>query len=550
MSASTHEVFNQSSALVDFNLFDSDPALRTHAAAQGAAESFSDLSRLGAALGRAEVLDLGRLANEYPPRLRTHDRFGERMDEVEFHPAWHELMSRLIGEATHCSPWLAPGPGSQVARAARYLMFAQVENGSQCPVTMTYAAAPVLAKAPALADWHAKLLSRRYDPRTLPLADKLGVTIGMGMTEKQGGSDVRANTTTAQFAGISQWGSEYRLTGHKWFMSAPMCDAFLVLARTEDDSPASLSCFLLPRRLPDGSRNAIHIQRLKDKLGNRSNASSEVEFRGASAWLVGEVRRGIPTILEMASLTRLDCALGSAGVMRVASAHALHHARGRSVFGRRLVDQPLMRQVLADLALETEAAVAVALRLAHALDDAADPLERALARIGTPIAKYWVCKRGPALAAEAMEVLGGNGYTEEVPLARLYRELPVNSIWEGSGNVMCLDVLRALSREPQTREALLAEFSLARGADSRYDRRLAALARDLAGPHEEASARHLVGRLALQWQAALLLQHSPGAVADAFCASRLGDDAMAGFTFGALPAGCNAGEIAARVLVA
>lgn len=548
MSASTHEVVNQSSPLADINLFDSDPALLTHAAVQGASESFADLSRLGATLGEARVLELGRLANEHPPRLKTHDRFGRRIDEVEFHPAWHELMSRLIGEATHCSPWLAPGAGSQVARAARYLMFAQVENGSQCPVTMTYAAAPVLARAPALADWHAKLLSRHYDPRPLPLADKLGITVGMGMTEKQGGSDVRANTTNAEFAGVNEWGSEYRLTGHKWFMSAPMCDAFLVLARTGDDSPASLSCFLLPRRLPDGSLNALQIQRLKDKLGNRSNASSEVEFRGASAWLVGEVGRGIPTILEMASLTRLDCALGSAGVMRAASAQALHHARERRAFGRRLVDQPLMQQVLADLALETEAAVALALRLARTLDGIADPFERVLSRLGTPIAKYWVCKRGPALAAEAMEVLGGNGYAEEAPLARLYRELPVNSIWEGSGNVMCLDVLRALSREPHAREALLAELALARGADTRYDRRLAELTQALGRPLEEATARHLVGRLALQWQAALLLQHSPSAVADMFCASRLGDDPMAGFAFGALPSGCDAGAVAARVL--
>lgn len=548
MNHVTHEVFNQAPALVDVNLFESDPALRTHADAQGAGHSFPGFARLGQDLGRAEVLELGRLANEHPPRLRTHDRFGRRIDEVEFHPAWHELLTRLIGEATHCSPWLTPSPGSQTARAVRYLMFAQVENGSQCPVTMTYAAAPVLARVPSLAGWYAKLVSPTYDPRSLPLADKRGVMIGMGMTEKQGGSDIRSNTTTARFAGMTPWGCEYRLTGHKWFLSAPMCDAFLVLARTEDEPPASLSCFLLPRRHPDGSLNALDIQRLKDKLGNRSNASSEVEFRSASAWLVGEVGRGIPTILEMASLTRLDCALGSAGVMRAASAQALHHARGRSVFGRRLAEQPLMRSVLADLALETEASVALALRLAHALDSPTDPFERARVRVGTPIAKYWICKRGPPLAAEAMEVLGGNGYTEDAPLARLYRELPVNSIWEGSGNVMCLDVLRALSRQAECREAMLAEFEGARGADVRYDRRLAALRYELGQPSDEAHARRLVGRLALQWQAALLLQHSPAPVADAFCASRLGDDPMTGFTFGALPAGVDLDAVISRVL--
>lgn len=558
-SFDTHEVLNQATPFADVNLFRCDPVLREAVEREGAGWAGGALDALGAELGRAEILDLARLANTHGPRLVSHDRMGNRIDEIEFHPAWHRLMSLLIGAGAHSAPWLDPRPGAQVARAAQYLLFGQVENGAQCPVTMTFASVPALRRVPALAaTWLPKILSNDYDPRSLPIAHKRGALVGMGMTEKQGGSDVRANTTRAEpippGEANARFGAEgegaWRIVGHKWFFSVPQSDAHLILAQTDEAGSAGLSCFFVPRYLPDGSRNPIRVQRLKDKLGNRSNASSEVEFQGAVGWMVGAPGRGIPTILEMGGYTRLDCVLGSAGIMRAALCHALHHARGRSVFGRVLSEQPLMQNVLADLALESEAATAFALRLARCFDQAGDPAQALLGRILTPAGKYWICKRGPAFGAEAMEVMGGNGYVEDGPLARIYRELPVNSIWEGSGNVMCLDVLRALGKSlPEARAALAAELEPARGLDGRFDAYAARLLDEL--PAEaaiESGARRLAERLVLAVQGALLLRHAPGYVADAFVASRIACEP--GGAFGRLPASSDCGAILARALAA
>jgi putative acyl-CoA dehydrogenase len=555
----THEVFNQSTPLADTNLFANDAALMAAAVSQHAGWANNELHALGATLGRAAVLDLGRLANQFPPQFKPFDRSGRRIDTVEFHPAWHQLMALLIGSGVHADPWADPKPGAQVARAAKYLMFAQVENGVQCPVTMTFAVVPVMQKlaqsVPAIArDWLPRLLSHDYDPSDAPAASKRGLLMGMGMTEKQGGSDVRSNTTTAELVGNSDYGTEYLLTGHKWFFSAPQCDAHLVLAQTEPGTSAGISCFFVPRILPDGKRNAIRVQRLKDKVGNKSNASSEVEFEGASGWLVGQAGRGIPTILEMGSHTRLDCAIGSAGQIRAVVAMALHHASERSAFGKRLIEQPLMQNVLGDLALESEAATFLALRLAASYDArTASASEAALCRLLTPAAKYWICKRGPMVGAEAMEVMGGNGYVEDAPMGRFYRELPLNSIWEGSGNIMCLDVQQAFSRSPDCRDALLQELALARGANARYDAFLAALNQDLRGAStglarteavmQDASARRLTERIALAMQASLLLRNSAPCMADAFCAARLAGD---GHTFGTLPVGLDLAAMVAR----
>jgi len=558
----THEVFNQATPFGDVNLFVCDPALREGVEREGAGWAVAGLQQLGARLGAAAVLDLARLANEFPPRLVSVDRSGRRVDEVEFHPAWHELMGLLIGHGAHSLPWEGGQGGAQVARAAAYLLFGQVENGSQCPVTMTYAAVPALRLNPRIAArWLPKILSRDYDPRSLPVEQKRGALVGMGMTEKQGGTDVRANTTRAMpldpAAARTRFGDEgegaWTIVGHKWFFSAPQSDAHLILAQTDaagsaGGAPPGLSCFFVPRFLPDGTRNAIRVQRLKNKLGNRSNASSEVEFCDAVGWMIGKEGRGIPTILEMGSHTRLDCVLGTAGIMRAALCHALHHARGRSAFGRRLAEQPLMQNVLADLALESEAATAFALRLARCFDQAADPQQALLARILTPAGKYWLCKRGPGFGAEAMEVMGGNGYVEDGPLARLYREFPVNSIWEGSGNVMCLDVLRAFARGPEVRAALAAELGLALGRDARFDAFAARLLDGLeAAAGDEFGARRLAERLVVAVQAGLLLRHAPACVADAFVASRIAQDA--GGAFGRLPDGVDAGAILARALV-
>ncbi|WP_313703529.1 isovaleryl-CoA dehydrogenase [Massilia sp.] len=556
----THEVFNQAPPFGDVNLFGCDAALREGLAREGGGWAAAELDALGERLGRAEILDLARVANAHGPRLASFDRGGRRIDEVEFHPAWHQLMALMIGAGVHASPWVDARPGAQVARAAAYLLFGQVENGAQCPVTMTYASVPALRRNERIAaKWLPKILSREYDPRSLPVEHKRGALVGMGMTEKQGGTDVRANTTrAAEIApddARARFGDEgegaWEIVGHKWFFSAPQCDAHLVLAQVEETDSAApgrsgLSCFFVPRYLPDGSRNPVRVQRLKDKLGNRSNASSEVEFHGAVGWLVGAVGRGIPTILEMGGYTRLDCVVGTAGIMRAALCHALHHARGRSVFGRPLAQQPLMQNVLADLAIESEAATAFALRLARCFDRQDDPLENALGRLLTPAGKYWLCKRGPAFGAEAMEVMGGNGYVEDGPLARLYREFPVNSIWEGSGNVMCLDVLRALAKSPQeARAALEAELMPAARLDPRFAAFAARLGEELPRA-DERSARRLAEHLVIAVQGALLLRHAPPCVAEAFVASRIEQDV--GGAFGRLPAGLDFDAILARAL--
>ena len=553
----THEVFNQATPFENVNLFASDPALIEALLREGGGAARQELDALGEKLGRAETYALARLANIHTPELQQFDRAGRRIDEVLFHPAWHELMAILVGAGAHAAPWASPGPGAQVARAAAYLLVGQVENGTQCPVTMTYASVPALRQAldlPQIAQrWLPKILSRDYDPRSLPVEQKRGALVGMGMTEKQGGSDVRSNTTRAEALPLAEaqalFGDEAhgvcRIVGHKWFFSAPQSDAHLILA--QDANRAGLSCFFLPRYLPDGSRNAIRVQRLKDKLGNRSNASSEVEFAGAYGWLLGEQGRGVPTIIEMASHTRLDCVLGSAGIMRAALTQALHHARQRVAFGKPLAEQPLMQNVLADLALESEAATVFALRLARCFDEKEAPAQAALARVLTPAGKYWICKRGPGFGFEAMEVLGGSGYVEESPLARLYRELPVNSIWEGSGNVMCLDVLRALARSPDAGGALSAELALADGLHETFDRYAARLLTDLQTAQvEQFGARILAERIVLALQAALLLRHAPTFVAQAFVQSRLAQ--APGGAYGRLQAGTDCAAILARAL--
>ncbi len=541
-SGRTHEVLNQSTPLVGHNLYSTDRALRDALRFHAPQADEKPRVRLGALLGEEAMQTHARLANIHRPALHTHDRFGHRTDTVEFHPSYHALLGAAVGAGLHATPW-SLGPGAHLERAAGFLMFTQLEPSVLCPVSMTYAVTPALRdNAAVFADWFDKLASTRYDPRPARVQVKSGVTMGMGMTEKQGGSDVRANTTRAEYVEDTAWGRCYRLVGHKWFMSAPMSDAFLVLAQTT----AGLSCFFLPRTLPDGSPNAIAIQRLKDKLGNHANASSEVEFNGALAWLVGEEGRGVPQILEMGTLTRLDCALGTAGLMRGAVALALHHSAQRSAFGKPLIEQPLMRNVLADLALESEAATALALRLARTIDRQDDPFEVLMRRVLTPVAKFWVCKRGAMLAQEAMECLGGNGYVEEHGegvMARIYREMPLNSIWEGAGNIMALDLLRALRRRDgagaDTVQALATELGTARGASPLLDRfadaLLARFGAAVDGGGDEAGARRLAQDVALAVQAALLRRHAPELVFEAFCRSRLTGSGPQ--VFGTLPAG-------------
>ena len=537
------EVPNQSPPLEGYNLFECDPALREGVAREGGGWAAGRLCEIGRLAGTPEAIAWGFDANTHPPVLRTHDRFGRRIDTVESHPAWHRLLEVAVGEGMHAAPWVERHAGGHVARAAAFYLWSQVDAGVGCPVSMTYAAVPALRVQPDLAErWVPALASRSYEPGLRLMSDKSGALCGMAMTEKQGGSDVRANTTAAVPVGEGGPGGEYRLTGHKWFCSAPMSDAFLVLAQ----APSGLSCFLLPRVTPDGSTNALHLQRLKDKLGNRSNASAEVEFDGAAAWLVGEEGRGIQTILEMVNSTRLDCVIGTAALMRQAVAQATHHAAHRRAFGRRLAEQPLMQNVLADLAIESEAATAMALRLAGACDRAEDDEHEArIRRIGTAVGKYWVCKRGPGTTAEALECLGGNGYVEESIAPCLYREAPLNSIWEGSGNVNALDVLRALSREPETAASFFAEVDLARGADRRLDAAAADLRRTLSSSEATtAQARRVAERMALVLQGALLARHAPAVVSDAFCASRLGGEG--GLAFGTLPDGAGLEAIIAR----
>lgn len=538
----THAVSNQPPPLEGVDLFTTNRPLVEALEREGGGWARADAVMVGEIAG-GDAIRWGFEANENPPRLKTHDRFGNRVDQVEFHPSWHRLMQTSVEHAIHALPWREERAGAHAARTALSLTFSQVEAGHGCPITMTFAAVPALRAQPALLDvWEERLTSARYDSRDVPAGEKTGALCGMGMTEKQGGSDVRANTTVARATGAGGAGGDYALTGHKWFCSAPMCDLFLVLAQIEGEG---VSCFAVPRWRPDGTRNAFHLQRLKDKLGNRSNASSEVEFAGAYGQLVGEPGRGVPTIIEMVNHTRLDCVIGSAAGMRWATALATHHAAHRSAFGRLLIEQPLMANVLADLCVESEAATIAAMRLARAYDEQDHPFKR----IATAVMKYWVCKRNAQHAAEAIEVLGGNGYVEESGMPRLYREAPLNSIWEGSGNVMCLDVLRALHREAGTREAFLAELALSDGADPRLDAHVARLRGELADPTDaELRARRLVEAMALALQGSLVVRHAPPAVAEAFCAARLAGDH--GHAFGTLPPHVDFASIVERNLPA
>jgi putative acyl-CoA dehydrogenase len=544
-SQETHEVFNQPSPLVDYNVFEADLPLLEAVRREGAEWAEERIAAVGAYAGSERAQTLGRLANENGPKLRTHDRYGHRVDEAEFHPAWHELLGKAVEFELHSSPWKDPQPGAHVARGAAFMCMSQAEAGIGCPISMTYSVIPALRTQPELAaQWEPHLLSAAYDPRNAPATEKSGALAGMGMTEKQGGTDVRANTTVARPVNGGGPGAEYELSGHKWFMSAPMCDAFLVLAQAD----GGISCFLFPRWTPDGARNRFRLQRLKDKLGNRSNASSEIEFDSASAWLVGEEGAGVRTIIEMVNHTRLDCVMGGATGMRAGVAQAIHHASHRSVFGRELVEQPLMRNVLADLAIESEAATISAMRLARAYDEAIGGDEEAasLKRIANAVLKYWICKRAPMHAGEALECLGGNGYVEESGMPRLFRESPLNSIWEGSGNVQCLDVLRAMVKSPAVVDAFFAEVQEGAVSEPRLDAYATALRDELPGDLEtvELRARRVVEKMALALQASLLVRYGDEAVADAFCASRLSGDW--GQAFGTLPAGVDFGRIIDR----
>ncbi len=525
----THTVENQAPPLAPYNAWATDRALQEAVKREGGDWAEKQLDSYGAVVG-SELMELGFAANENKPKLKLFDRYGNRLDEVEFHPAWHRVMQINMSHAVHAFGWRhADKTGAHVARAGLSYMGGQVEAGTGCPLTMTYAVVPALRHAPELAkQWLPKITSTEYDPRVLPFAQKTGCTMGMGMTEKQGGSDVRANTTKATRMADGSYG----VVGHKWFFSAPMCDAWLVLAYAE----GGITCFLMPKLRPSGERNQIHIQRLKDKLGDWSNASSEVEFHGAYAQRVGDEGRGVATILEMVALTRLDCMIGSSALMRQAVSQAIHHCTYRTAFGKRLVEQPLMQNVLADIALESEAAMALMMRVARAVDASQrDKNEAAFARIATAIGKYWICKRTPALVNEAQECLGGAGYVEESILPRLYRQAPLNSIWEGSGNIQCLDVLRALAKEPETRDALFGELLSAKGSHPDYDRELGWLMKAFDDKATlETRSRYVVERAALALQASILLHAGNRTVADTFCASRLGG--QHGLAFGTLHA--------------
>ncbi len=545
--ARTHEVSNQPPPIGDRNAFEDDAALVEAVEREGAEWARERIAAVGEFAGSERAVELGRLANENPPKLRTHDRYGNRIDEVEYHPAWHELLGASVANELHSLPWREPRPGAHVARGAAFVCFGQAEAGVGCPTSMTYSVLPALRNQPELAaEWEPRFLSDAYDPRNLPAGEKSGALSGMGMTEKQGGSDVRANTTVARPLNGGGPGGEYELCGHKWFVSAPMCDAFLVLAQAD----GGISCFLLPRWKPDGARNDFRLQRLKDKLGNRSNASSEVEFDRAWARLVGEEGAGVRTIIEMVNHTRLDCVLGATAGMRAGLVQAIHHADHRAAFGATLSDQPLMRNVLADLAVESEAATVAAMRLARAYDEAieGDGQAQSLKRISNAVLKYWTTKRACAHAVECLECLGGNGYVEESVLPRLYREAPVNSIWEGSGNVQCLDVLRAIVKSPDSLEAFFAEVGEA-DSEPLLAAESEALRSELADPDQiEARARRIVERMAVLLQGSLLVRHGDEAVAGAFCASRLGGDW--GRAFGTLPAGTDFERIIGRARAA
>ncbi|MCW3031598.1 MAG: Acyl-CoA dehydrogenase, C-terminal domain [Solirubrobacterales bacterium] len=548
----THTVFNQPPPLEGVDVFESNTPLVEAVQREGAGWVTERASALGRFVGGEPQQQWGRLANENKPQLRTFDRYGNRIDEVEFHPAWHELMAMGVEHELHSLPWTSDEPFAHTARAALYMTAMQAEAGFCCPITMTFAVVPALRAQPELAaEWEPLLTATTYDGRLIAASEKGSAISGMAMTEKQGGSDVRANTTVARALNGGGGGGEYEIVGHKWFCSAPMSDVFLVLAQTDE----GISCFLMPRILPDGARNAFHIQRLKDKLGNHSNASSEVEFHGAWARMVGEPGRGVPTIIEMVGHTRLDCVIGAAAGMRSGVASATHHAAHREAFGRTLIDQPLMRNVLADLCLESEATTALAMRLARAYDEAHEDARvgenetdaQLFKRLATAVGKYWTCKRAPNHAFESLECLGGAGYVEESGMPRLYREAPLASIWEGSGNVMSLDVLRALTRSPRALEVFLAEVDQASGANRALDTRVAALKQRFGDPTTlESRARRVVEDMALCLQGSLLVRHAPAAVADAFCASRLSSDG--GLEYGTLPAGVDFDAIISRAL--
>jgi putative acyl-CoA dehydrogenase len=541
----THEVTNQPPPLIDYNVYEADTVLVEATRREGADWAEERIAAVGAVAGSERIQALGAVANENPPKLRTHDRYGHRVDAVDFHPSWHELLGLAVEHELHSLPWKQPGVGAHAARASAFICMSQAEAGIGCPISMTYSVIPALRVQPELAaEWEPRMLSNTYDPANAPAGGKSGALAGMGMTEKQGGSDVRANSTVARPVNGGGPGAEYELSGHKWFMSAPQCDAFLVLAQAQ----GGISCFLFPRWTPDGERNRFRLQRLKDKLGNRSNASSEVEFDAASAWLVGEEGAGVRTIIEMVNHTRLDCTIGGAAGMRAGVAQALHHTAHRSAFGKELISQPLMRNVLADLCIESEAATISALRLARAYDEAiaGDEDAKALKRIANAVLKYWVCKRAPAHAGEALECFGGNGYVEESGMPRLFRESPLNSIWEGSGNVQCLDVLRAMVKSPASVDAFFAEVLEASGAEPRLDPFVASLREEIPGDVEtiELRARRIVERMAVALQASLLVRYGDPAVADAFCASRLDGDW--GHAFGTLPPGTDFSRIIER----
>lgn len=539
-------VLNQSTPLENFDSFRGDVALREAVVREGADWAGKALAEAGRAFSTSAAFELAAAANRHRPELRTHDRHGRRADRVDFHPAWHELLAMSIERGIVALPWQEERAGAHVARAALFYLYSQTETGTECPIAMSYGVVPVLKRSarelPQIDElWLPKLLSRRYDARFIPAAEKDGVLFGMGMTERQGGSDVRRNITRARPRGRRGPGNAYAITGHKWFFSAPMCDAFLVLAQAE----GGISCFLMPRFLDDGELNALRLNRLKDKLGNHSNASSEVEFHDATGYLLGEEGRGVSTIIEMATYTRLDCVLATAGMQRRALAVALHHAGQREAFGARLIDKPLMAAVLADLALESEAATALAMYLAHCFEPTAADADRLIGRLLTPAAKFHVCKRGPQFAAEALEVLGGNGYVEEVDLPRIYREMPLLSIWEGSGNVMCLDVLRVAAREPAAIDALRDRMQALAGRNAHFDAFAGSLTARLARPGE-ADARHAAHGIALAAQGSLLLEHAPPAVGDAFCATRLDPRSAWGASFGTLPTDTDVDAILAR----
>ena len=529
----THEVTNQPPSLEPYNLYDSDPTLKDALLREGGKWAQSQVRAFGERLGSEECVELGRLANEHPPRLRLFDRYGHRIDEVEFHPAYHELMDLAIASGVPSVAWTAKSGGHVVHTALEYMLI-QVEAGVCCPMAMTYAAVPALRNQPEISEeWERAIVSTTYDRRSVPAGEKAGVTIGMAMTEKQGGSDVRTNTTRAQALNGGGPGGEYELVGHKWFCSAPMSDAFLTLAYTD----GGLSCFFVPRWKPDGTRNPFLIQRLKDKLGNRSNASTEVEYNATWARMVGEEGAGVRTIMEMVRHTRLDTSLAPAGIMRQAVAQALHHTSHRTAFQRVLSQQPLMKNVLADMVVESEAATTLIMRVARAFDKGgADESERLFARIAVAVGKYWLNKRVSGVVNEAMECLGGAGYVEESVMPRLYREAPLNGIWEGSGNVICLDVLRAMQKEPDCVAVFIGELEASRGADARLDRAIDTLKDELADIEDaETRARRTTEAMALALEGSLLVRHAPAAVADAFCASRLSPDWRK--TFGTLPTG-------------